>query len=81
MRTIHAGGSILGMLEGCSKATLMLESQSGLCENRHFCHAWTSQTQVKASVILARLHTYQAAHTAAKGRPVQLRMAAGSDAS
>jgi len=81
MRTIPAGSSILGILEGCSKATLVLESQSGLYENRHFCHAWTSHTQVKASVILAKLHTYQAAHTAAKGRPVQLRMASGSDTS
>ena len=35
MRTIPAGSSILGMLEGCSKATLVLESQRGLYENRH----------------------------------------------
>ena len=81
MRTIPAGSSILGILEGCSKATLVLESQRGLYENRHFCHAWTSQTQVKACVILAKLRSYQTAHTAAKGRPIQLRMAARSDIS
>ena len=61
MRNILARSSILAILEVCSKAARTFESQSGLYnyENRHSGPAWDTLTQVKASVIVAKLHTQQ----------------------
>lgn len=77
MRNIHARSSILGILEVCGKAAHTFESQSGCTTVRIDTHVLLGIPDPGQG----QCDCGQAAYTAAKGRPVQLRKSAGSDTS